>query len=191
MDPLLRIAEEVAALRRRIASLEGQERPLPNRGAAFPASNQAAQSPFFRTDLGLHCYYNGARWLTTEMFPAQLMINGSFGSSGATALTPIRSDYAPFIVRVTTINIVVTTNDGGNYWMINLRGVNNTYTAASQIHLVSTASQTANTWATVESGPNTTQTPANRQAVDVDLIKIGAPGAIIPFMTVYYRLIVT
>lgn len=162
-------------------------------GAAFPA-NPFLYRPFFRTDLGWLCYWDGTRWLTTHEFPAQFAAQFAIGASSTLTSVEIRADYSPFVTRATVSERVNTTNDGTNFWQISLRGINVAYGAATTIHTFSTGTMpdTAGTIYQKDSVPTGTQTPSNKARLDVAVTKNSAPGTLDFYgMTAYYRMIVT
>lgn len=99
-------------------------------GTAFPGSPITGQG-FYRTDLGVYCYYDGTRWLGPMI--SQSLI-GSANSGGVPATytgTTLIGRFAPisphlyWIVSVTWSFYVATTNNGSNYWTFRY-GVENT-----------------------------------------------------------------
>lgn len=169
------------------------------RGTAFPSSDipggLQADDRFFRTDLYLDCVYDGARWLTRDVYPSGGMLQSTITTSGTQALLRAnRTDYAPYIVRLVVVARINTTNDGSNNWTMAARGLSANLGTAIVIHSATTAAYTAGTFTALEvasAGLSGTATPSQYQWYDLALTKNGAPGSIDVAATLYYRLIVT
>lgn len=159
-------------------------------GASFP-STPATDQRFFRNDLGLLCYYDGTRWLTEEEYTANYANAATAsGSGGGFIFDPIRGDHAPYIVRVTAIYRVVTTNDGSNYWTIAVRGVTTTVSASTTIHSWDTSAISPDVYTKTDAAA-TTANPANNSRFQLLLTETGTAGTIQIGVTIYYKLIVT
>ncbi len=158
-------------------------------GVAFPTS-PAQWMRFFRTDLNLLCFYDGARWLTVQQYVATIPTLSASGDSTG-GHTELRQDWAPYIERIAVSRLISTTNNGSNYWTLFIRGVNAAYGSTTTILSISSAALAANVWSTSDNTSFTTRTPADRARVDVYAQKTGAPGVVAANITVYYRLIVT
>lgn len=163
------------------------------RGTAFPSTDVPggvqAGDRFFRTDLGWACYHDGTRWLSPE---AQASLGfASASANGAMLYLAQRTDYAPYVTRVALNTNTAATNNGTNFWTVQIRGVNATYGGASIIHSRTTAADTAGAWVATSGIPATTLTPADYYFFDVVVTKTLAPGAITLTAALWYRLIVT
>jgi hypothetical protein len=156
-------------------------------GTAFPTS-PAAGDVFFRTDLGWWCYWDGTRWLTAHelVYATATVIDTNNGNTNA---VPARGDYAPYITRVALTRLVLTTNNGSNFWTIVVRGVNGSVGATTTLRTQSTAADAANAYTVNDAAP-ATATPANRAGFDIAYTKSGTPGSLIAQATIHTRLII-
>lgn len=157
-------------------------------GTSFPVS-PSTNDLFYRTDLGLLCFYDGARWLTTSeysvVFPLQ-----TFASTTNAIAAPFRGGYPVYITRVATEYYVPTTNNAGNRWTILYRGVNQSYASTNTIHGIYSDAPGAGVYALDDSAPNGTVALAYYAFVDYTFTKTGSPGNLSIAFTMTYRLIV-
>lgn len=80
----------------------------------------------------------------------------------------------PMLPQVFSCSVFVTgTNDGGNYWTIDLRD-----TTGTTIASVNTSAMAANTWARLSDTSVTQPATTNVELVVVTTITAGAPGTI-------------
>jgi hypothetical protein len=161
-------------------------------GTAFP-TGIAAGFMFFRTNLGLLCYYDGSQWLTVHEYSAEMRtdLTALSATNAFVNIASLRTDYAPAILRIAHELFVGGTSNATNYWTIVLYGYNNAFTANSVIDSFDTKTVTASTWTRVERSPNTNAVPTNNAEMVIDITKTLAPGNLSILTTVYYRLIVT
>jgi hypothetical protein len=166
------------------------------RGTAFPAS---ADLPgglqdgdrFYRSDLGWPCYYDLAntRWLTAfemsaDFTPNPLAAAPTTAAPNDLLLAPMRQDYNILITRMAAVAFVSTTNNGSNYYELQLR---------------TSSGLAITTWNTSAGAANTflTQTAAVGGAYAVPYFiyrtnaKTGAPGSVFISGTFWHRMIVT
>jgi hypothetical protein len=78
----------------------------PGSGAAFPGS-PAANQRFFRTDLGMEFYWNGTRWLSMQVFEANL-------ATGLRVLAPVAASIG-FAARWP-----VSLKGGSDLWLVDV-----------------------------------------------------------------------
>lgn len=117
-------------------------------GTAFPGS-PASGDQFYRTDRNLLYYYDGTRWLTTDLYIA----SPTPGDAGATpySATGTHGYFAPdptygmYLVAFQGTTGVFGTNDGSNYWTLELHRRNAANTNTS-ITTYNTAADTASNW---------------------------------------------
>lgn len=94
-------------------------------GSAFPASPLDGDR-FFRTDRGIEYFWSSSvgRWLSTELFVLQGPLAEAYTTAGAGEFhrsgLPIESGQDVYIVSMTNVAMVQTTNNGTNYWSVNL-----------------------------------------------------------------------
>lgn len=164
-------------------------------GTSFPGSPSSGDV-FFRTDLGLLCYYDGSRWLTTNEYNDFRWIalsaagNHSFGGV-------LRSDLAAgiYVTKLAFQVHVATTHNASNYYDLGLHTRN--ADTSSWTFLDSRTSWSvvaaANTWGHVTATPNITQLSGttNIHWLWTYIGKNGSPGTMNLWMCAFYRLVVT
>ncbi len=147
---------------------------------------------FFRTDLGMFCYYDGTRWLTTHEYYVPVIPRQAFTLTNSLIEVVIRTDYAPYITRTVTLTNVAAPNTGANYWTVTSQGINTARSASSNIETFNTSADTAAVETLRDNVPGTSQTPTNRTLLRLIVqITAGAPGAITIAHALYFRLIIT
>jgi hypothetical protein len=162
-------------------------------GTAFPAS-PATGSLYFRTDLGLLCYFDGTRWLTVTEYGLSFPRNGFSASSGLATLN-MREDYKLFFTRATANVKIDTTLDASNYWSLLFRIFSEDWVTIDNIIWYSC--NPANGWSLGVNKPFLTTinyisaTVPTPSMVDCYLLKNGAPGLITAEASLFYRLVVT
>jgi hypothetical protein len=184
------------SLRRDMDRVQVVERPLSGAGTAFPSS-PATGARFFRTDLGLECYYDGTRWLTMHEYAL-----GNFGGNTLNTLADftasdsfaflwrLRTQYAPYFTRVAVTTRVSTTNNATNFWTIGFDCYNISFGAGTTIYTFSTAADTVTAYTDHEGAPST-PAPANNTHLALSIQKTLTPGALRILFQAYYRLIIT
>lgn len=183
------LLRDIAQLQRQVEQLATVETGMQISGAtAFPSSPATGQL-VYRTDRNLLYFYDGARWLTVQEYAYSLPNNlGTEAySADGNQLVEIRTDYAPYITRVALTSFVATTNNGSNYWNLNIEGSSLAF-ANSAILTVTTAADAANTYVDKEQAPTSAE-PANRRFLRLRYIKSGTPGNLSFSCTLYARLI--
>ncbi len=158
------------------------------KGTAFP-SIKAAGDVFFRTDLNLLCTYNGTYWMTVHEYAAEIPYQ-TISATGHTNPAAARSEYGLRIMRCVYKTNVATTLNASNYYVVETRILSNTYGSAYTAATVSLASDIYNTWTSHETNV-TTATNTTYGLIDLNISKIGSPGALTLIGTIYYRLIVS
>jgi hypothetical protein len=162
------------------------------RGTANPTSGPggalAAGDRFFRSDLGFAIYYDGAHWLTRE-YESDLTpyLAGATArltvTTGTVLIQPIRTDFSLDVTRIKLYCDVATTNNGTNYWTINIG------TDTTAIWAPTTAADAAGAGINKETAPSTIYT-GNFFKVGVTKTA-GAPGGITLNVSIWYRLVIT
>ncbi len=89
-------------------------------GTSFPGSPSTGDR-FFRTDRILEYYYDGTRWLSTQLFRQSFTnsesANPTTTSGSVMGAWPVtQGDNGIWIVSFQTTSLVLTTNDGTKYW---------------------------------------------------------------------------
>ncbi len=159
-------------------------------GTSFPASPSSGDR-FFRTDLGWDCYYDGTRWLTMHEYSVHGDLEASVLSWVITCA--MRTDYKFYVTRC-AIAVNVASQDASNYWGVQVRG-NNTSYSGDQLLLVSTVDDVFSpSYAQVmhDSAP-TKNIPSSGYDNNLAILvaPTGSPGVIYCVATLYWRLIVT
>lgn len=158
-------------------------------GTAFPTT-KFLYRPYFRTDLGWLCYWDGTRWLTLHelsmAFTPVILVN----TNDATIYIRNRTDYAPYFTRIAVTTYTAATNDGTHYWTITFRGIDLTFGAVSNVLAFNTSGDTADTFTSHEAAPGTAN-PTKYTHFQAFGTKTSTPGNCTLFITAYYRLIVT
>lgn len=168
-------------------------------GSAFPLttdipSGLAAGDRFWRSDLGLECYYDLAntRWLTMQSWPLAFGAgSGAYATNYAAATASIRyasidTRYQP-VFTYGVLNITTgATNTGANYLSYSF-----VTSAGTTIWTVNTSADAPST--TIAKATATfTQPPSTITSVRLDVaIGAGAPSAQFPYTPVlYYRMVI-
>jgi len=163
-------------------------------GTSFPAS-PALNDKFYRTDLNLLCFYDGTRWLTAQEYalPSGLSEGANSFFNVSSAFTSwraaVRSDFELYLTRWAVTSRVQTTNDGSNYYTVNLDYQN----AATTASLIASFSTNADAASTIVQHDQQIDAALDASAVNIIVVisKTGTPGACHVIPALYYRLIVT
>lgn len=161
---------------------------------AFPVTNLYTGRVFWRSDLGLWCYYDGAQWLTEPIpfpwFEKTLTTTQSFQirlpvTLGSTAY----SVYLDNHIDLSTF--VSSTNDGSNKWTGTIAITDSLFANAETIHTFDTgaAPDTASTWTNHDDAPDVAA-PSVGEGITISVIKTGSPGALTLSFAFMYQLII-
>ena len=165
----------------------------------FPVSPSAGDQ-YFRTDLGLDCYYDGTRWLTKNEYAENTFESDTDGllydSTGSTyyvgAGIVLSVTYPVYITRVASIIFVTDTNDGSNYWNLLLYGYQQNYAGGTLFATISTATITVSEETASEVAASTNLHGTDNKIFKLKLTRSGSPGNIyIESALIYYRKIIT
>ncbi len=166
-------------------------------GVGFPSGSSFPGSPstddlFYRTDRGLMYFYNGTRWLTVTLYRVPFSIGTSANPATATAnigRVVAGTTYDLWMEKFTTTVLVLTTNDGSNYWTLDLIKTN-AANAATSIVTFNTSGHTATNWTVTETAIGALLTPGTYKQLQVDATKTaGAPGNLYYALSLEYRLV--
>lgn len=157
-------------------------------GSSFPASPAAGQQ-FFRSDIGHLCFYDGSRWLTAHEYAAPADVF-STGGTATQFVSRIRTQYLPYVTRISLSSQVLTLSNGTNYYTVTIRGVNVAYNSAVNIHIFNTSADAAGSLIDKDSAPNQTATPNPGAIFDYSIVKTGSPGTLNLYGAFYYRFII-
>jgi hypothetical protein len=163
-----------------------------NSGTANPTG--ATGDRYWRTDLGLEIYYDGTRWLTTQLFREPFGTGNTVTpDTVGTALgrmAPWGTAYDLWLVSWDTTTYVATTNDGTKYWTLTLAKVvaNDTPTNIDQY---TTAADTVNSWTHHRRALGVSYVAATYFEIFMTGAKTSTPGGLYWGGALEYRLIVT
>lgn len=158
-------------------------------GTAFPAS-PAVGERFRRTDRNIDYYWDGTRWLSTQIFVQP------FG--GARAVMPVSAetyhaaplwtdDYSQYLLDLRISAHVVATNNGTNRWEFTLYTVDGTV-FGSPLANPNTGSMGADQWFRLKTVVNAV-IGATIDNLELRAAKAGAPGNLYFTAMFTYRLI--
>lgn len=164
-----------------------------NSGTAFPA-NKATGDRYWRTDLGEEYYYDGTRWLSSQVYGLSI--------PSSDVVFPVSGDTYPFmgpvpfntsgsrrdvwVVGWTAITKVATTNDGSNYWSVALQR----YPSGTTVASFTTAADTADTQ-TQHGGAIGALLGTSDLRLGLLCYKTSAPGALTAPIFIEYRMVAT
>lgn len=165
------------------------------KGTSFPMSPSSGDQ-FFRTDLGLDCYYDGTRWLTKNEYALSAAVFSGLGPYSATnaqvmtvAIDSTQSNM--WITRAQINTVVITTNNGTNFWTIQPRSRNAAQDAFTNLgSSFTTAADTVDQDSShsVVIGAALT---SGHKTLGLQITKTLSPGNLYLIVAFYYRLIVT
>jgi hypothetical protein len=115
-------------------------------GGAFPGS-PVTQQMFFRSDLGIWCWYDGTRWLGPELTLPLLNYQGTqpYSANTEAYACAALSDKPFYVTRFEIDYHVFTTNNAFNYWSATLRRLNSGI-GFDTLGTISTNGGTNDTW---------------------------------------------
>lgn len=123
-------------------------------GTSFPGS-PATNEKYYRTDRNLLYYYDGTRWLTTQVFLIELHVMENSITWPPTVNTipvhratlPFGSDYDYYLLDWHWLSCVLTTNDGTKYWTADLHKFDGTSGDVSVVTANTSADTAGNNYA--------------------------------------------
>jgi hypothetical protein len=164
-------------------------------GTSFPGSPSTSDK-FYRTDLNLLFYYDGTRWLTTDLFSLSMSDIAPTTQLSANAIVslgpvPFLGTYSLWLDHVDFgIEHVAGTYDGSNHWNLAL----NYYTSASSRVAIVAGSDAAVAASTVATVPVAVGAVLNAAACVLEYLpsKTGSPGNLLAYgLVLFYRVIAT
>lgn len=158
------------------------------KGTAFPGS-PASGDVYFRTDLGMWCYYDGTRWLSsqryTDSFP--FVQNISVNTDVVADMTPAETVHKPYLLRWDVICTVRATNSASNYWRIGLYRAGGTSVVSVNTSLIAANA----TYQSVSSTSGFSQPYASPTLWYPYAVKVGTPTGLDFWAKVTYQLVIT
>lgn len=164
-----------------------------NAGTANPTALTNAR--FWRTDLGFEIYYDGTRWLTTQLYSWDLQLADVASLPIAAASIPatthrgplLNGEYDIYITKAYYWFFVTTTNNGTNYYSFTLKDA----PGAATLHAaVNTSAVAANTHLQLVGTVNALVGTTDKE-IEVFVDKVGTPGTLYLGAKVFGRLVVT
>lgn len=162
----------------------------PTSGTSFPGSPTTGQR-FFRTDRGIEYYWDGTRWLSTQLFSlpisTQDAVNPLSASSQHRVANPHWNRYAIYVERVMTQTYLTSGTTASNYFTVNFG--HSTAAAAGDAlgSNISSQSITQNSWTGGESNANEV-VPSTANMLFANIVETGtATGYVLA--TAEYRLV--
>jgi hypothetical protein len=163
-------------------------------GTSFPVAGLYDGMPFHRTDIGdgMACYYDetNTQWLTVSEYSDFVTRNADSATATRLLGGALRNDLDVYITRVAIKTYVDTTNNGSDYWTLNVWGTNDAEDTNTTILSFTTAADSPSTWTRHDSAA-TDATPANNGLFRLNYVKSGAGGDLSVRASVYYRYIIT
>lgn len=160
-------------------------------GTAFPDS-PATGARYRRSDLGYQVFfYDGTRWLSEQEYSAVLWGENQSSTGGMNVIShaAVPSDDV-WLTRYQATSIVVTTNNGSNYWTVALRK-KSVADSATTIDSFSTSADTVANWTEHGATLGELLDVSSFPALNGYMTKTGSAGPINASITVFYRLIAT
>lgn len=165
-------------------------------GSSNPASPATGQR-HYRTDLHLWIFWDGSRWLTEQTqridgwlyYPGSAAVVGNEISTsiGELLASALRSDYA-FRAERAELYGFVGTNNGTNYWTIELR----TFTGLATMTTFSTAGWTGGQWNRSSAVTSFSNHPSTGDyGMEIVVTKVNAPGNLRFYFNITGRLVIT
>jgi hypothetical protein len=163
-------------------------------GTSFPGS-PADNDLFYRTDLecGLYRYEStGTKWLCASLHQVGFLTRSGIGS-GITVTTtsvlnaPTLADAGDmWLVDFWAETFATATNDGSNYWTIQLQKLD-AANAATLIATLSTQSNTPSNWIKEKADIDAALTGSAHVALRVDVTEVGAANSLLPNVGLTYH----
>ena len=151
------------------------------------------------TSDGLMVYYDDTndQFLSLQEFERTVTLGGLSSSSGSAIGGRIATAYPIFVTGIYLSTVVSTTNNGSNYWQIQIYSYGPTYTTGSGTSLISTIStgdtpDTAGNWTNHDADVAwSDQSPSNYGLFNVTYTKNSSPGNLALAVGVKFRYIVS
>ena len=156
-----------------------------NAGTSFPAS-KATGDRYWRTDLDMEFFWDGTRWVTTQLFHGGSAGMASFTTGDTRWYVPLASQGGldVWLDSWSGSRYSGGTNNGSHYWIISIEKFSDDLTIAS----INTSADTAGT---LYQNTGTIGVVATEGAVYFNYAKSGTPTSHYPLAGFTYRLIAT
>lgn len=157
-----------------------------NAGTSFPA-NKLTGDRYFRTDLGIECYWDGTRWLGPERVGDRAAWGPNTADGNAGYSFVHQGDVK--LVGLEGKVLVIGTNNASNYWTYRMHDTDGGVLNATH-GSGNTSAMTPSTW-TAGGYSNSDVIVSTLLGVLVSFVKTGAPGSFYGDMVAVYRRIYT
>lgn len=151
-------------------------RPLASiqRGAAFP-STPATGDRCWRTDRGIEYYWDGTRWLSTQLFTVTAVVSGNATANAAVVLPHpgARLGADVYLVNLAAYIRLNTATTSANYFTANLRTYSAGGVATIQGGTITSANATLGAFVSYATALNTLLPLAAAPAVELRADKFG------------------
>jgi hypothetical protein len=162
-------------------------------GTVFPITGLLAGQRYFRTDLGLDCYYDGTRWLTVQEYSFATITQGSWPATNTNDFLirmDVPTDYQIYLTRFGGVSYVATTNDGTKYWTFPLVSLDSANAVISTISSPTTQSDAITTWVAKDATLNMA-VDVSARSLRISATKTSTPGLGYFVPQLLYRKIIT
>lgn len=165
-----------------------------NAGSSFPGS-KATNDTYRRTDIlgGTDFTWDGTQWrshvIRDTMIPPQAM-PVSTDSTAIGRLPMWDTTWDLWVITFHVVTLVLTTNDGTNFWGIQLRKIDGAASATTLV-TASTASDTIGTWVNHNVAVGASVAAATYKLFDANTVKHASPGNMFWALAVSYQIIAT
>lgn len=162
-------------------------------GTAFPTGAQRRTGElFYRTDIGLLCFWSGSLWLSIQHFEMRLDWNSLSGTDQfVRTVGMFNRTYPPYIGRVQVYGVFAAPQDANNLWYIVPRLCNAANTSTTDIGTYYTSTVTPGVGSILTFSITTRTHATNYHLLDIFFGKTGSPGALtLGHLYVTYRLII-
>lgn len=166
-----------------------------NGGTSFPAS-PASGDRYWRTDLGMEAYYDGTRWLTTQVLathigPTDAVLPSTTSGRRFRGAVPWKGTYSLYLLTCWMTVLPASTNNGSNYWNLALYRHDATDTTTQIGSTLNTSADTENNWTSKSIAINAVLDSGAYSFSIQQTTGAGAPNAIYVVASVQYRLVLT
>lgn len=170
-------------------------------GTAFPAS-PATNDQFWRSDLSMEFFFDGTRWMTTQLFTQKMLarqdsaLTGDFSLAETVTGSPSRTDipfpssgYSNIMLVDVSLGFFIaagTALSASHKWVIQPTGQG----SGAVLATINIDSGTVSTWRRLSVASNTLL-GATDAMIQLSATKTGTPGNLIASCTLTYRLVAT
>ena len=165
------------------------------KGTSNPAS-PSTDDRIWRSDVDRDLYYDGTRWVTTDVhdmpIPSAYVFSPNTTSGATVARGGIIGDTDILLVRWSVSYFIGTTNNASNYWTFQLRYVS-VSNVITNLATLTTSAKSPNTWDRVAGATFSPVTvPAsNTSTFEIIATKTGTPGDTYVVPMISYREIIS